>query len=193
MSNTFSSRPLLDDSRFRQDSGSTLSLSGTTKISGLQLYGGGSYIPFDVSGAVEGYALIYSGTSIIFSDISGSSGTTWGGITGTLSAQTDLQNALDAKADIITITAITTTYTASTSVNYITSSGSTCVFMNPSPSCGDLVTVVDIEGCAGTNNIEINGNGNCINGDSIAMVSTDRGSATFLYDNSSWIVTAFVN
>lgn len=55
----------------------------------------------DLSGAVTGYALKYNTTTKQFylGAASGGGGGTWGSITGTLSDQTDLQSALDGKAD----------------------------------------------------------------------------------------------
>tara|TARA_S200002703_G_scaffold158940_1_gene170713 strand:+ start:344 stop:1216 length:873 start_codon:yes stop_codon:yes gene_type:complete len=55
-------------------------------------------------------------------DISISSSVAWGGITGTLSTQTDLQNALDAKEDTITGAATTITGTDLTASRALTSS-----------------------------------------------------------------------
>lgn len=56
----------------------------------------------DLSGAVDGYALKYNTTTKTFylGAASGGGGGTWGSITGTLSDQTDLQDALDDKADL---------------------------------------------------------------------------------------------
>ena len=55
-------------------------------------------------------------------DISISSSVAWGGITGTLSTQTDLQSALDAKEDTITGAATTITGTDLTASRALTSS-----------------------------------------------------------------------
>lgn len=56
----------------------------------------------DLSGAVNGYALKYNTTTKQFYlGVASSSGGSWGSITGTLSDQTDLQDALDDKADLV--------------------------------------------------------------------------------------------
>ena len=55
----------------------------------------------DFSGLVDNYVLTYNAATggFDFSAQSGGGGGTWGSITGTLSAQTDLQTALDTKVD----------------------------------------------------------------------------------------------
>lgn len=53
----------------------------------------------DLTGLSNGDVLVYDSTSQEWKAEAQSGGGTWGSITGTLSNQTDLQNALDAKAD----------------------------------------------------------------------------------------------
>ena len=67
----------------------------------------GDYLPlYDSSGAVDGKATIANILAL------GGGGGTWGSITGTLSSQSDLQTALDAKAPVPTVNAQTgTSYT----------------------------------------------------------------------------------
>lgn len=60
---TFFSRPNLDDTQFKQLTGSTLTLDGQTiinTVSGLSLTGDGGKIPIVVTGETDGYVLTYS-------------------------------------------------------------------------------------------------------------------------------------
>ena len=77
---TFFSRPNLEDVQFRQISGSTLTLSGITKIAsvtGLRLYNGvDGYVPINLNGAGSGttnFSLVYDHTinSVVLRNVSG--------------------------------------------------------------------------------------------------------------------------
>ena len=67
--------------------------------------------------------LSYDGTELKWATVSGGGGAAWGGITGTLSSQTDLQNALDLKAPLasptLTGTPLSTTAAADTNTTQI--------------------------------------------------------------------------
>lgn len=58
-----------------------------------------------------GDVLQFNGTALVWAAGGGGSGATWGSITGTLSSQTDLQNALDAKLGPRTVNTVSTSYT----------------------------------------------------------------------------------
>jgi hypothetical protein len=87
---------------------STLSLTTTGTSGAATLIGSTLNIP-QYSGGASGVTQIVAGTNVTISPVggtgvvtvnaTGSSGTTWGSITGTLSSQTDLQTALDGKVD----------------------------------------------------------------------------------------------
>jgi len=88
----------------------------------------------------------------------------------------------------------TTGYTATQGNDFIGVSGASCIYLPPTPKPCQRITVADICGCAVLNSIQINGNGNCINGDSIATINTDYGSMTFINNNiSGWTAVAFIN
>jgi len=54
----------------------------------------------DATAPTTGQALTFDGTNLVWATVGGGGGgASWGSITGTLSNQTDLQNALDAKYD----------------------------------------------------------------------------------------------
>lgn len=86
--------------------------------------------------------------------------------------------------------------------NYIGVSGYTagscaCIYLLSSPTvqAGQKVIVADIQGQALTYPITIDGNGKYINGNSAtcAIINTDYGSITFLYNGYFWSAIAFVN
>lgn len=52
-----------------------------------------------ITSPTNGQTLIYDSSTSLWKNGSGGGGASWGGITGTLSSQTDLQTALDAKQD----------------------------------------------------------------------------------------------
>lgn len=56
------------------------------------------------------------------------------------------------------------------------------VIMPPSPTIGDVYTIFDTVGSAGTYPITIQGNGNTIDGSATATISTNRGVVTYVYD-----------
>jgi len=88
----------------------------------------------------------------------------------------------------------TTGYTATQENDFVGVSGASCIYLPPTPKPCQRITVADICGCAVLNSIQINGNGNCINGDSIATINTDYGSMTFINNNiSGWTAVAFIN
>ncbi len=86
--------------------------------------------------------------------------------------------------------------------NYIGVTGYTagscaCIYLLPSPTLrtGQKVIVADVQGQALTYPITIDGNGKYINGNSAtcAIINTDYGSITFLYNGFFWSAIAFVN
>jgi len=99
----FGTKLNLSDSKSEQLSGQTLSLSGNTHIYGQFIVNSGatlSILPNHGNGKV--LTSDSGGIATWQQPVSGSTGTTWGNITGVLSGQTDLQLALNAKLDITT-------------------------------------------------------------------------------------------
>jgi hypothetical protein len=64
--------------------------------------------PLTQSGATTGQVASWNGSAWAPATVSGGGGGTWGSITGTLSSQTDLQTALDAKANTSSLGALAT-------------------------------------------------------------------------------------
>jgi hypothetical protein len=69
---SFFARPNLDDIQFKQLTGSTLTMSGTTDFSGV-LKSKGVEIDATATGATAGDALVFDGTKIVLTPISGGS------------------------------------------------------------------------------------------------------------------------
>jgi hypothetical protein len=82
-------------------------------------------------------------------------------------------------------------YTLLETNQYVGSSGTTTYNLFATPEIGQEFTISDIIGIAGVTPITINGNGNSILGDTSALINTNYGSVTFLYNGNNWVVTAF--
>ena len=80
-------------------------------------------------------ALTYSGNGVATLNITAISGIAWGGITGTLSNQTDLQSALNAKAPSLTA-----------DENYVTDAQLVVITNTSGVNSGDQTTIVGITG-----------------------------------------------
>ena len=92
------------------------------------------------------------------------------------------------------INIITTTgYTSNNGNIFIGASGATLIYLPSTPIEGDDIIVTDMLGDAGTNSITIDGNGYNIVDDTTAIINTDYGSITFLYNGYFWSVIAFIN
>jgi hypothetical protein len=116
-------------------SGDVLQYNGTDLVWAAGGGGGGLTISTLSNGATStlnatapttGQALTYDGTDLVWSTAGG--GVAWGAITGTLSSQTDLQTALDAKQNKSTLVthSVTTDY-------YVTSASENgVVYLDPS-------------------------------------------------------------
>ncbi len=67
-------------------------------------------------------------------------------------------------------------------------SGSITVTLPASPFLGDTYTVKDATGTASANHIQVNGNGNTIDGASTNTISTDYGALVVTFTGSSWSI-----
>jgi len=88
---------------------------------------------------------------------------------------------------------VTTTYTATTNSDFVGVSGSTAfiVYLPSQPLEYQRITVADIKGNALSQNITINGGGKLINGSSTALIDSNYGSITMVYNTVNWSVIAF--
>jgi predicted RecA/RadA family phage recombinase len=80
-------------------------------------------------------------------------------------------------------------FTASTRTDVISAVGSGTYYLPPSPLKGQEITVIDKDGDSETWNIIIDGNGKLINGDTQAILNSNYGSMTFVYDGDNWFAT----
>jgi hypothetical protein len=90
----------------------------------------GATSTLDATVPTTGYVLSFDGTNLIWAAGGGGGGAAWGSITGTLSAQTDLQTALDAKQNkstLVTHSVMADYYVTAASENGV-------VYLDPSSS-----------------------------------------------------------
>lgn len=76
-------------------------------------------------------------------------------------------------------------------ITYV-ASGTTEYILPASPLTGAKIVFVDGIGDAGDFNIIIDGNGKIIYDDTFALINTDNGSITIIYNGYHWNVTSFV-
>jgi hypothetical protein len=119
---------------------------------GDMIIGGASGIPTSLSAGTVNYVLTSNGPGVSPSWKVAAGSATWGGITGTLSSQTDLQAALDLKQArtpaVQTVTsASTVTPTFSNDIVDITALAAACQLLNPTgtaiPNLGMVVRIKD--------------------------------------------------
>jgi len=84
-------------------------------------------------------------------------------------------------------------YNATSGNYYIGCSGTTTVNLPATPLSGNEYTISDLKGNALTNNITINGNGFNINTGAFALINTNNGSITVLFNGVIWNVIGFVS
>jgi len=87
-----------------------------------------------------------------------------------------------------------TTYTATTTSDFIGASGGTTIYLPNPPKDGQRIVVADIGGNALTLPITINGNTKNILSSTSATINTDYGSITFIFNTKGfWSTAAFIN
>lgn len=98
---------------------------------------------------------------------------------------------ITSKGRNVSITAVTGTYLVqATDENLVitTNAAPFTITLPASPSTGDLYTVKDSVGNAGTNHITVSGNGNNIDGSASFIISTNYGSIILIFNGSTWSV-----
>lgn len=85
------------------------------------------------------------------------------------------------------------TYNATSGNYYIGCSGTTTVNLPATPLLGNEYIIIDLKGDALINNITINGNGFNINSGSYALINTNNGAITVLFNGIIWNVISFIN
>lgn len=92
-------------------------------------------------------------------------------------------------ANIRGVEVVNAPYTASTRTDIISAIGSGTYYLPPSPLTGQEITVIDQDGDAEDFNIIIDGNGKLISGENQAILNTNYGSITLVYNGTSWFAT----
>jgi hypothetical protein len=108
-------------------------------------------------------------------------------------------NSVDKKIkqisqNIVNVHNVFTTYTGTTNDSFIGVSGTSLIYLLPTPICGQRVTVADICGNALSSPITIRSNKR-IN-DSLSctsLINTNYGSVTFIFNGYFWSAVAFIN
>ena len=108
-------------------------------------------------------------------------------------------NSVDKKIkqisqNIVNVHNVFTTYTGTTNDSFIGVSGTSLIYLLPTPICGQRVTVADICGNALSSPITIRSNKR-IN-DSLSctsLINTNYGSITFIFNGYFWSAVAFIN
>ena len=80
------------------------------------------------------------------------------------------------------------TVLGSDEVVFATSSAARAIALNASPSTGQTVTIKDLTGTAGTNNITITPAAGNIDGSGTYVITANYGSVTLVYSGSQWFV-----
>lgn len=164
----------------------------------LRVVTGAQYQDYEVSSVDSGDSVTMGDGKFANRVSGGGSGgaASWGSITGTLSNQTDLQQALDNKADATSLESLKTKTTKTTDASgvlpnwaaWIADSSSAALTRQApaTPEDGEEVTVFDSSGNAETNNIELVAN----TGQTVISGVLDKNgqSKKFRYDagSSTW-------
>jgi len=113
----------------------------------------------------------------------GTGGSTWGAITGTLSDQTDLQAALDAKADVRNIVEVSAIYTTSASDAAVIATGTFTITLHALSTATEQIVIKNVSGT-----ITVDGDGSeTIDGSLTQVITTDQ-SLTLIPTSTGWVI-----
>lgn len=96
-------------------------------------------------------------------------------------------NNVSTDQNIRGVETVNAPFTASTRSDIISAVGSGTYYLPASPIKGQQITVMDHDGDAETWNITIDGNGKNINGETQAVINTNFGSMTLIYNGIRWM------
>lgn len=136
-----------------------------------------------------GFFLQTNGTNTSW--VASSSSVAWGAITGTLSAQTDLQTALNAKQPLFSRTAVSSNYTTVATDNLVavtsTASVVTITLISAATFGVQPITIKDESGAASVNNIIVNtSSSQTIDGLSTVRITINYGVLRLYSNGSNW-------
>lgn len=147
----------------------------------------------DVENVGAGEGEIYSGTSgntILLRTLVASGATT----IQTVGNEVRISSTGGGNVRIVTSAYTGIDYSATTLSDYVGASNAVkTIYMPTSPLNGQQVTISDEEGNAETFPITVNGNGNLIDDSATALINTNYGSITILYNGIFWKVISFSN
>jgi len=159
-------------------------LTGATTING-----GGQTLNINVNG------LNLSGTTLNITGIVTLQSTPTGGTT---SDAILVWNSIDKKIkqvspNIINVCNINGVYSATTSNSFIGANAGSTIYLPPAPNCGQKISIADCSGNALANNIYVCSTTCSILNCNMAIINTDYGSMSFIFNNTFWSAVAFTN
>ena len=148
----------------------------------------------DIDNVGAGTGIIYSGSSgstALLRTLVGSGGT----VVETVGAEIRIFSSGEtSNLRAVEFANLTISFTATTDSDYISVSGAvTNVYMPLSPPLGQQVTISDDAGNSNAIPITVYGNGKLIDDSATALINTDYGSMTILYNGTFWKVISFSN
>jgi hypothetical protein len=107
-------------------------------------------------------------------------------------------NSVDKKiklvsANIINVCNISGVYSATTNNSFIAANAGSTIYLPNNPNCGQKISIADCSGNALANNICVCSTTHCILNCNMAIINTDYGSMSFVYNNVFWSAVAFTN
>ena len=179
---------LTHDLADRSLTGHTHSYTGGTILDLPILFTGNTFIQSGIT------VISKNGDAItIFVPSDSITGVTWSMVSGKpqwLSGQTLQAFETGHTHNVVNVNNISSAYTTTISDNFVGVSVSSLINLYGTPIRGQKVTVADVGSCASINPITI-----CstlgINGGSLAVINTDYGSITFIYNGGFWSAVSF--
>jgi hypothetical protein len=169
-------------------SGQNVILGGTL-LSATTINGGGQLLNINVND------FNLSGTTINITGIVTLQSTPTGGTT---SDAILVWNSIDKKIkqvspNIINVCNISGVYSATTNNSFIGANAGSTIYLPPAPNCGQKISIADCSGNALANNIYVCSTTCCILNCNMAIINTDYGSMSFIFNNTFWSAVAFTN
>jgi len=100
---------------------------------------------------------------------------------------------ISGTSNILNTKIVGSPYTTERFDDVIGVSGTSDIYLYPTPLLGQRITVVDVCGNALLDNITIDGNGYNINNNGTSLINTDFGAITYVFNGLFWSAISFVN
>lgn len=95
--------------------------------------------------------------------------------------------------NIINVCNISGIYSATTNNSFIGANAGSTIYLPPTPKCGQKISIADCSGNALSNNIYVCSTTCLILNCNKAIINTDYGSMSFIFNNTFWSAIAFTN